>query len=198
MLLHVLRHVDAHHGVLVVEEELSQRAGELCLSDTRRAEEDKRTDRTPRVAQPGARTTDSVGHAGQSFILADHPLTQAVFHRDQLLHFTFEHLGDGYARPLAYDLGDVFLVHFLFEEPRLLGVHLRAELLDLSFQLGLLTILQLRRFFVLALAGGFLDGELELLELLLLGAHVGDDFLLLLPTRLQSVRLFLDLGQLFL
>ena len=39
--LHVLRHVDAHHGVLVVEEELRERASQLGLSDAGRSHEDE-------------------------------------------------------------------------------------------------------------------------------------------------------------
>ena len=58
--------------------------------------------------------------------------------------------------------------------------------------------MQLRRPFVFALAGSFLDPKLELFQLLLLGAHVRDDFFLLLPARLQGVRFFLDVRQLLL
>ena len=36
MLLHVFRHVDAHHRVLVVEQEIGERLGELGLADAGR------------------------------------------------------------------------------------------------------------------------------------------------------------------
>ena len=45
VLLHVLRHVDAHHRPLVVEQELGERACELGLADSRRTEEEERADR---------------------------------------------------------------------------------------------------------------------------------------------------------
>ena len=38
----VLRHVETQHGCLVVEEEIGQRLGQLCLTCTRRAEEEER------------------------------------------------------------------------------------------------------------------------------------------------------------
>src|SRR3712207_8014183 len=48
VLLHVLRHVDAHHRVLVAEEELGERARQLGLPDAGRAEEDERAGRADR------------------------------------------------------------------------------------------------------------------------------------------------------
>src|SRR5688500_12548963 len=43
-LLHVLRHVDAHQCMLIVEEKLGKCARELGLSNACRSEEDERTD----------------------------------------------------------------------------------------------------------------------------------------------------------
>ena len=51
VLLHVLRHVDAHHRPLVVEQELGERARELGLADAGRAEEQERADRPVRIGQ---------------------------------------------------------------------------------------------------------------------------------------------------
>ena len=60
-LLHVLAHVDADHRVLVVEQELGQRPGQLGLADAGRAEEDEGADRPVRVLQPGPGAADRVG-----------------------------------------------------------------------------------------------------------------------------------------
>ena len=54
VLLHIFAHVDADHGVLVVEQELGERAGELGLADAGRAQEHERADRPVRVLQAGA------------------------------------------------------------------------------------------------------------------------------------------------
>ena len=54
VLLHVLGHVDAHHRVLVVEQEFGERARRLRLSDAGRSEEDERADRPIRILQTGA------------------------------------------------------------------------------------------------------------------------------------------------
>src|SRR5690349_9868393 len=55
VLLHVLRHVDPHHRVLVAEEELGERPRQLGLAHPGRAEEDERAGRALRVLQAGAR-----------------------------------------------------------------------------------------------------------------------------------------------
>ena len=62
VLLHVLRHVDAHHRVLVVEQELGQRARGLRLSHAGRPEEDERPDRPVRILKSRARAPHGVGH----------------------------------------------------------------------------------------------------------------------------------------
>ena len=60
VLLHVLGHVDAHHRLLVVEQELGERARRLRLPDAGRAEEDERADRPIRILQAGARAAHGV------------------------------------------------------------------------------------------------------------------------------------------
>src|SRR5664279_4577687 len=198
MLLHILRHINAHHGVLVIEQEFRQRPRQLGLADYRWSEENKRTNRTSRIAESGARTPDGVGHALNRFVLSNNALPQTVFHGDQLLYFAFQHLRHRNAGPLADDLGDVFLVHLFLQHARLLAVHRGAELLDLRFELRQLAILDLRGAIVVALAGGLLLLQLQALDALFRRAHLGDGFLLLLPARLQSVGLLADVRQLFL
>src|SRR5579884_4238041 len=68
MLLHVLRHVDADHGALVIEEKLRQRTGKLRLSDAGWAEEEKASQRPIGVLQAGASTPDGIGYRFDGFI----------------------------------------------------------------------------------------------------------------------------------
>src|SRR5690606_9267560 len=60
VLLTVLAHVDADHGLLVVEEKLGERPRELGLADAGRAEEQERTGRPARVSDASTRTPDRV------------------------------------------------------------------------------------------------------------------------------------------
>jgi|GEM_PF-5375795 len=55
MLLLILRHVDALHGVFVVEEVIGQCLGYLRFSNAGRSGENERDNRPARILQAGAR-----------------------------------------------------------------------------------------------------------------------------------------------
>ena len=107
VLLHVLAHVDAHHGGLVVEQERGERLGQLGLADAGRPQEDERADRPVRVLQAGARTPDRRGDGLDRLALADHALGQRLFHAQQLVALALQHPLDRDAGPARDDLGDV-------------------------------------------------------------------------------------------
>ena len=85
VLLLVLGHVDADHRVLVVEQELGERARQLGLADAGRAEEDEAAERTVRILQAGAGAADGVGDRRDRLVLADDALVQPLLHPEQLL-----------------------------------------------------------------------------------------------------------------
>ena len=107
VLLHELAHVDAHHGVVVVEQEVRQRLGQLGLADARGAQEQERADRPVGVLQACPRAAHGVGDGVDRLVLADHPLVQLLFHAQQLVPLAFEHLVDGNAGPARDHRGDV-------------------------------------------------------------------------------------------
>ena len=115
-LLHVLAHVDADHRVLVVEQELGERPGELGLADAGRAEEQERADRAARVLEPGPRAADGVGHGLDGLVLADDALVQALLHLDELGGLALEQAADRDAGPGPDDLGDVVGADLLLEQ----------------------------------------------------------------------------------
>ena len=115
VLLHVLAHVDAHHRLLVVEQELGQRPGQLGLAHAGRAQEDEAADGPVGVLQAGPRPPDGVGDRQDRLVLADHPLVQPVLHVEQLLDLALHQSADRDAGPLADDLGDVLFVHLLLQ-----------------------------------------------------------------------------------
>ena len=116
MLLHVLGHVDLDHRAVVAEEELSERAGELGLADTRGAEEDERARRALRILDAGTRATDRTRDGGDCHVLTDHALVEFFLHADQLLRFGLGQLEDRDTGPHRDDVGDLFLA-----DRRLLG-----------------------------------------------------------------------------
>ena len=162
VLLLVLRHVDANHRVLVVEQELGERAGELGLADAGRPEKDERPERPVRILQPGAGAANGVGDRLDRLVLADDALVQPRFHAQQLLDFAFHQPADRNAGPLADDLGDVFLVDFFLEHAAASAAESASCAscsLICAFELRHAAVLQLRRLGVVAGALRALDLE---------------------------------------
>jgi hypothetical protein len=110
VLLHVLGHVELDEGVLVVEEELGQRLGQLGLPHTGRAEEDERAARPLGVLQAGPGPADRPGQGGDGRLLPDDPLVELVLHAQQLGRLLLGEPVDGDARPVGQHLGDDLLV----------------------------------------------------------------------------------------
>ena len=70
VLLHELAHVEAGQRLLVVEEELGERLGELGLADAARPEEEERPDGLARIAQPHAAAAHRARHGAHGLVLA--------------------------------------------------------------------------------------------------------------------------------
>ena len=104
-LLHVLAHVNAHHGLFIVEQEVGERLGELGLAHAGRAEEQERAGWAVRVGNARTRTTYRIGNRLNGFLLADHTFAEIVFHGQQLLVFALHEASDGNARPVGHDFG---------------------------------------------------------------------------------------------
>src|SRR6185436_12040973 len=80
VLLHELAHVEARHGLLVVEEELGERLRELGLPDARRSEEEEAPDRLSRIAEPDAPATHRLRDGADGFVLTDDAHRETLFH----------------------------------------------------------------------------------------------------------------------
>ena len=76
MLLHELAHVEARERLLVVEEELGERLGELGLADAARAEEEERADRLAGIAQADAAAAHRLGDRAHRLVLTDDALRE--------------------------------------------------------------------------------------------------------------------------
>src|SRR4051794_22361028 len=169
VLLHVLRHVDPDHRVLVAEEELGERPRQLGLAHARRAEEDERAGRALRVLQARARAADRLRDDLDGGVLADDALVELLLHAHELLRLGLGELEHRDAGPHGDDVGDLLLA-----DGGTIGVALAP--LPLLLELALLV----RQ---LALGVAEVRGLLELLRLDrgLLGAARLLDLLLELP-----------------
>src|SRR5256714_6387028 len=196
VLLHVLRHVEAYHRPLVVEQKFCERACGFSFADAGGPEEDERADGAVRVLEACARAAHRVGDSRQSLVLTDDALAQTLLHRDELLHLAFEHLRDGHARPLGDDLRDVLLVNLFLEEDAVslkLG-QLLALLGELAFEFGNPPVLKFGGARQVASVACLLQLDAQLLKLVLGLAHPLDLFLLGLPLGLHPRRGLFEIG----
>ena len=197
MLLHVLRHVDARHRVLVVEQVGGERLGKLGLADAGGAEEHERADRPVGVLETGTGASHGLGDGLHRLALADDALADLVLHAQQLLALALQHLVDRNAGPARHDLRDVVGRHGLLDH-RALAVFARLRLLELLLQLRNVSISQFAGALELALA--LRDGELvaRLVELLLEVCGQAELLLLGAPRRGERGGLFFEVGKLLL
>src|SRR5699024_7071451 len=78
-----LAHVDLDEGIIVTEQELGQRLGQLGLTHTGRTGEDEGTGRTLRVLQACTGTADRAGDSLDGLVLPDDALVQLLLHVEQ-------------------------------------------------------------------------------------------------------------------
>ncbi len=92
MLLHEFAHVDAHHRPLIVEQEFGQRLGQLGLCPTPVGPRNRKLPigRLGSCKPARARRT-AFATAFKASSWANHPLTQLIFHAQQLAALTFQH-----------------------------------------------------------------------------------------------------------
>mmetsp|Transcript_31540 Transcript_31540/g.74457 ORF Transcript_31540/g.74457 Transcript_31540/m.74457 type:complete len:588 (-) Transcript_31540:52-1815(-) len=111
MRLHVLGHVDAHHGLLRAVVALGHGLGQLGLAHARRAAEDEGAHGAARVAQADARAAQRARDGGDGAVLSDDTLVQLAFEVEHAPRLVLAQLVDGHARPLRHHRGDVVRGH---------------------------------------------------------------------------------------
>jgi hypothetical protein len=109
VLLHVLRHVDADHRVLVAEQELGERARQLRLADA----DGPRNTNEPvgrfGVLEARAGPADRLRDDLDGGLLADDALVELVLHPHELLRLGLGELEHRDAGPHGDDVGDLLL-----------------------------------------------------------------------------------------
>ena len=147
VLLLVLRHVDADHRLLVVEQQLGERACHLGFANACGAEEEERTQRPVGVLQSGARPANGVRDGDHRLVLTHDPFVQAILHLQEFLDLALHEPRDRDMRPAAHDLRDVLFRHLFVQERSVavLVVERVLALLELPFEGHELAILQLGR-----------------------------------------------------
>ena len=196
--LHVLRHIDTHHGALGVEEVFSERLRKLGLAHARRAEEQEAADGLVGVGKPRTAAANSAGNGRNGLVLPNHALMELRFEVYELGHFPLHHLRHGNARPCAHDLGDFLIGNLLFQDGPvvLLGVYGLFRFGKLTLQLRDARIANLGGLHQVALARRLLLVDVGGIDIGLQALHAFDDVFLVAPFGFARVEPFLRRGHL--
>ena len=200
VLLHVFRHIETDHRLLVIEEELGESPCQLCLSDPGGAQEDEGADGPVGIGEACPPAPHRVGDGADGIVLPDHAVVEAFLDVEQLLDLALQHLGDRDVRPVGDDLRDVLGVDLLLEQG-MVTAHLTESRLfggEAALQLAELTIAELGCAREVRRALSPLRLVLDLLDPLLDVADPVHRPLLLLPALAQTAGLLLQVGQLLL
>ena len=111
MLLHELGHVEPHHCVFRIKQEICQGFGQFGFANTRRPQKQKGTNGSFGIRQPCARSTNGVRDGRNSLALTDNAFLHNRLHLQQLLLLAFEHLGYRNTGPLRHNLRNLFFGH---------------------------------------------------------------------------------------
>src|SRR5207244_3315294 len=151
-------------------------------------------DGSVRVLKTGACSSQRVCDGLDGLLLADDPLTQALFHVDELLRLALEQPVDRDPGPAGDDRGDVVLVHLLLHH-RVLGVRAVA-LRELAFERRQLAMTDLRSAVEVSGTLGAFVFHPELIDPLRDLLDAVERFLLLRPAGLQLAAPLLCLSEL--
>ena len=77
--LHIFRHIHTDHCLFTAKHRFCQRFGKFCLTDTRWAEEQKRTNRTMWVFQTYSSSLNCLRNSFHRLILTDHTFVKFFF-----------------------------------------------------------------------------------------------------------------------
>ena len=118
----ILRHVEAQHGGLVVEEEVCQRLSQLGLTSTGRAKEEERAHRLTLLVQSRTTLKDGIEDALDGVVLTHNSLMENLFGVAELLallrlnvtHWDTSHLCNDIANGVLLQLLllDIFFLLF--------------------------------------------------------------------------------------
>ena len=147
VLLHVLRHVDPYHVLLIIEQGSGQCLGKLCFADAGRPQEQEGPDGLCRILDARLRAHDGLCHLCDSLILSNHASVKLLRKVQRFAALRLGQLFHRDARPFGNDAADFILGNlFMHQAAALLGLgRCLLALLDSGFNFRKLSILELCR-----------------------------------------------------
>ena len=184
VLLAILRHVDAHDRLLVVEQQLGERLGELGLAHAGGAEEQKRPRRLVRVGNARTRPAHRIRHRFDRASLTDQALAELGLECEQLLGLALHQPPDRNPGPGRHDTCDVIGRHLVADHAVVatgFSLGLLQQLLDARY----VAVEHARRLLEVAVALSSVGADAVFVELLTQRTDLVEGCALALPALVQ-------------
>lgn len=107
MFLHIFTHIKTEHCIFIAEHCLCKSLAKFCFTDTRRTEEDKRTDRSFRVFKTYSASSDSLCDCSYSLALTDNSFVENILHVKKSFAFFLSKLNNRDTCPFGNNLCDI-------------------------------------------------------------------------------------------
>ena len=197
-LLHVLRHVESHHGALIVKERRRKALCKLSLADTGGTEEEEGADGLRGILDARLTSLNGLRNLLHGLILTHDPLMQGVVQVESLILLRLGELGHRNIGPAGDDLCNLVLRDCLMYERKFLPLHLGLLLFELLFKLRELAVLELGRLIEVIALLCALNLAVRVLDLLANLRKLRDARLFVFPLCLRLGKGFLLLRKLLL
>ena len=193
----VFAHVNAGQQVFIIKEVFCERFRQFCFTNAGCAKEKKRANWSPFVRQTGAASPDRIRDGLHRFILANDPPVQLLFQVDEFFPFALQHPGNGDARPLTHNFGNVFSVHFLLYQQFAVRLHINKAVIvftEAFLRFGNPAVANLSRLAEVAFAFGALSVLLELFNLAFYFLNAQHNFPFIFPAGAQRLAALFQIG----
>ena len=95
----ILGHINPRYHILIIEQELRESLGQLCLAHAGGTHEEERTDWAFLIGKTGTTSSDSVCNSPDGLVLANDPVMELVLHPEKFGLLALQHLAHRYACP---------------------------------------------------------------------------------------------------
>ena len=185
---HILRHINTHHILLIIEQSLCQGFCQFRFTNAGRAEEQKRSNRAVGILNTGTASLDGLGNSLHRFFLTDHSLVQSFVKRQQLVALALYQPCHRDSRPPLHDPGNFLLRHPIPQHSGVLSLMgIAFFFLQCLFHLGQLSVFQTGRFFKIMVTFGAINLTPQLFHLLAQLLNAVNGILFIFPLGFQSV-----------
>ena len=195
-LLHVFTHIDTHHIVLIIKQILCQCLGKFCLTNTSRAKEQERTNRSVLILDTCLGTDNRFCDFRYTFFLTDDTFVKFIVQMKDLITLALCQLCNRNTCPSGHDSGNLFISDTFTKNRILFSMDTRLFLFQLFLQLRQLAVLKFSSLVQIIIPLSQLNLLVQVFNLFTQALQLLNILLLIVPFSLLNLEIFSQFGNL--